>query len=285
MKPGDAEAGHGFARGKQAGQNAMAKMFASTDAYEKYMGRWSARLGRPFADFVSVKDGDRILDVGCGTGSLVEAIARIATAARIVGIDPAQGFVEYARARFPDPRINFDQGSAFELPYPDGSFDRTLSLLVLMLIRRPEKAASEMRRVTRAGGTVAACTWDGVGPEMTAIVWEELIKLDPFTEARAERSKHCNGKGQLAALWRETGLVNVEETVFDIRTEFVSFDDYWSPYLAGVGPTGGYVAGLPQDRRHALAAALRKRLLAGRPDGPISLGARAWAVRGIVPST
>lgn len=118
---------------------------------------------------------------------------------------------------------------------------------------------------------------------MSAIAREESLKLDPSAEARAERPKHCNGKGQLAALWRETGLVNVEEIMIDIRTNFESFDDYWLPYLAGVGPTGGYVAGLPQDRRDALAAKVRERLLAGRSDGPISLSARAWAVRGTVP--
>ncbi len=263
----------------------MANMFANAAAYEQYIGRWSVRLGRSFADFVSLTDDDKVLDVGCGTGSLVEAILRSATVAEIVGIDPAEGFIEYSRARFPDPRIRFDQGSAFELPYPDGSFDRTLSLLVLMLIPQPEKAASEMRRVTKPGGTVAACTWDGVGPEMSAIVWEELIKLDPSAEARAERLKHCNGKGQLDALWQATGLANVEETMIDMRTDFNSFDDYWSPFLAGVGPTGSYVAGLPPNRRDALAAALRVRLLAGRSDGPISLGARAWAVRGIVSGT
>ena len=260
----------------------MATMFARAGDYERYIGRWSARLGRTFADFVSLKDGDRVLDVGCGTGSLIEAIVRSTTSTRIVGIDPVEAFVEHSRARFPDPGIQIDQGSAFELPYPDGSFDRTLSLLVLMLIAQPDKAAGEMRRVTKPGGTVAACTWDGVGPEMSAIVWEEMIKLDPSAEARAERLKHCNGKGELAALWHATGLANVEETMIDMRTDFESFDDYWSPFLAGVGPTGSYVAGLPQDRRDALAAALRKRLLAGRSDGPISLGARAWAVRGIV---
>lgn len=127
----------------------MGKIFANADSYEKFMGRWSVQLGRPFVDFVSVKDGDRILDVGCGTGSLIEAILHSTTAAKIVGIDPVEGFIEYSRARFRDPRITFDQGSAFELPYPDGSFDRTFSLLVLMLISQPEKAASEMRRVTR----------------------------------------------------------------------------------------------------------------------------------------
>jgi SAM-dependent methyltransferase len=261
----------------------MAKMFKNADAYERFMGRWSARLGAPFLDFVSTSDGDEILDVGCGTGSLVESIAQSTKAARVVGVDPVEGFIGFCRARFPESRFSFDQGSAFDLPYSDGTFDCALSLLVLMLIPDPDKAAGEMRRVTKPGGTVAACTWDGAGMEMSAIVWEEASKLDPATEARAERPKHCNRKGQLAALWRETGLVDIEEVMLEIQTDFESFDDYWLPYLDGVGPTGGYVAGLPEDRRNDLATALRNRLLAGRAEGPISLSARAWAVRGTVP--
>jgi SAM-dependent methyltransferase len=214
---------------------------------------------------------------------MAEAIARSNATASVVGIDPVEGFIGYCRARSPDSQYSFDRGSAFELPYSDNTFDHSLSLLVLMLIPDPAKAASEMRRVTKPGGVVSACTWDGAGMEMSAIVWQEALKLDPSVQGKAERPKHCNGEGQLAALWREMGLAGVEETGIEIRTDFESFDDYWLPYLAGVGPTGSYVAGLPQDRRDALAAGLRKRLLGDRADGPILLEARAWAVRGIVP--
>ena len=121
------------------------------------MGRWSIRLAPLFVHFAKITAGGRVLDVGCGTGSLVSAVAAAPHAA-IVGIDPALPSVQYARTRFTDPRITIDHGNALALPYPAGSFDHTLSLLVLMFITHPEKAASEMRRVTRSGGTVAACT-------------------------------------------------------------------------------------------------------------------------------
>ena len=63
-----------------------------------------------------------------------------------------------------------------------------------------------------------------------------------------------------------------------------SFDDCWSPFLGGQGPAGAFVAALPPAARPALAAALRERLLGGREDGPFTLGARAWAARGVVPA-
>lgn len=259
-------------------------MFSNASSYEKYMGRWSARLAPLFAKFARIRDGDRILDVGCGTGALVQTVADLTRRSEIVGIDPALGFVMHARQRFPDPRITFDQGSAFELPYPDGSFDQSLSMLVFHLIPTPEKAASEMRRVTRAGGTVAACTWDGAGGmELSSIFWSEAIRLNPAAELHAERAKSCNLEGQLGELWQATGLAEVHETTIDIRMDFTSFDDYWLPYLEGVGPTGTYVASLSGDGRDALRERLRDRVLSGRSDGAFSLTARARAVRGLVP--
>ena len=263
----------------------MAEMFASATAYEKMMGRWSMRLAPLFARFAQVQDGNTVLDVGCGTGSLVQAVADMTRRSEIVGIDPVKPFIEYSRTRFAGPRITFDCGSALELPYPDGSFDQSLSLLVLMFIPQPEKAASEMRRVTRPGGTVAACTWDHEGLEMSAVFWKEAIKLDPAAKARAERQRYLQCEGQLAELWHETGSGGIEETVLEFRMDFTSFDDYWAPLLNGVGPSGSYVADLSPDARDALRQRLRTRLLADRPDGPYSLRAKAWAVRGTVPKS
>ncbi len=258
----------------------MADLFANALAYEELMGRWSTRLALLFANFAKITDGSRVLDVGCGTGSLVRTVASMARQSEIVGIDPVQPFIEYARTHCADSRITFDRGNALDLPYPTASFGHTLSLLVLMFVPRPEKAAEEMRRVTRPGGTVAAATWDRDGLEMSAVFWEEAVRLDPDAEARSERPQRLNRAGQLTALWQATGLQQVEETVLEIGMDFMSFDDYWQPHLKGVGPSGAYVDGLPPEQRETLRGALQKRL---RADGPFSLRAKALAVRGVVP--
>ena len=262
----------------------MSEMFSNASSYDKYMGRWSAKLAPLFAKFARIRDGDRVLDVGCGTGSLTQAVANLTRRSEVVGVDTSPGFITHARQRFTDPRITFDQGSAFELPYPESSFDQSLSMLVFHLIPTPDRAAREMRRVTKAGGTVAACTWDGAGGmELSSIFWTEAIKLDPSAEARSERTRGCNLEGQLSELWKTIGLKDVAETAIDIQMDFSSFDDYWLPYLEGVGPTGVYVADLSNDGRSALRERLRSRVLDGKSDGAFSLAARAWAVRGLVP--
>lgn len=261
----------------------MAEMFANALGYEQLMGRWSARLAPLYAEFAQLRDAGKILDVGCGTGALVRTIAGMAHGSEIVGVDPAESFVDYARTQSDDPRITFRVGDAMRLPFPAASFGQTLSLLVMMFIPEPEKAATEMRRVTCPGGTVSACTWDRDGLELSSIFWEEAVTLDPGAGARSPRPKHSNGEGQLTALWRSAGFQNIEETVIEMRMPFDSFDDFWQPHLKGVAPQGVYVAALSDEHREALRQGLRKRLLGDRPDGAFALRAKALAVRGTVP--
>ena len=70
-----------------------------------------------------------------------------------------------------------------------------------------------------------------------------------------------------------------------IDQAYASFDDYWGPFTKGAGPGGAFVVSLPEDRRQQLEARMRKRLLGDRQDGPFTLKAKAWCVRGEVPKT
>ena len=97
------------------------------ETYERLMGRWSRRLAGPFIDFVGVQDGDAVLDVGCGTGSLTLAVAARAKVASVTGIDLSETYVAFARGCSDDNRITFDAGDAGALPYPNGAFDRVMS--------------------------------------------------------------------------------------------------------------------------------------------------------------
>ncbi len=264
---------------------AQDKMFSEATAYEHFMGRWSRELAPLLVRFVGVHDGDAVLDVGSGTGALTEAVTRVAPSSHVIGVDPAAAYVAFAQSRHPGDMVGFEIGDAQQLRFAGGRFDRTLSLLVVNFIPDPAKALDEMIRVTRAGGTVAAAVWDyGGDMGMLRAFWDEAIALRPDMDARDERHMPFSRKGELGAFWREHHLEDVSEEALTIQTRFSSFDDYWSPFLAKQGPAGTFVAALTAADREKLRLALRRRLLGGGSDRPIVLNARAWAVRGVVPS-
>ena len=258
-------------------------MFSMGEGYDVFMGRWSRRLAPLLVQFANVADGDDVLDVGAGTGSLTAAVSAVAPASRVVGIDPSEAFVAVARAHHQGSQLRFAVGDAQHLQFADACFDRTLSLLILNFISDPGKALKEMIRVTRPGGTVAAAVWDyGEGMEMLRVFWDEATALAPAAGAKDESHMPLCRRGELATLWRTHHLLDVSEKPLTIETRFSSFEDYWSPFLQRQGPAGAYAATLPEREREQLMLNLRQRLLGDGPDRSITLRARAWAVRGTV---
>jgi ubiquinone/menaquinone biosynthesis C-methylase UbiE len=137
------------------------------------MGRWSRRLAPLLIRFGGLSDGDRVLDVGCGTGSLAFTLPEIANVAAVTGIDLTEPYLEFARAHNSDPKINFQKADAQALPFEDNSFDRAFSMLVLQIIPDAARAVAEMRRVVRYGGTVTAAIWDVYGgTPHTRLIWD-----------------------------------------------------------------------------------------------------------------
>jgi SAM-dependent methyltransferase len=260
-------------------------MFSLGDAYDVFMGRWSRRLAPLLVKFAGVADGDDVLDVGAGTGSLTAAVAVAAPSSRIIGVDRSEPYVAIARTHHQSHRRLFQVGDAQHLPLRGASFDRVLSLLTLNFVPDPATALGEMIRVTRAGGTVAAAVWDyGEGMEMLRVFWDEAITLAAHADEKDERHMPLSRSGELGRLWGLHRLHTVVETSLTIETDFSSFADYWSPFLQQQGPAGAHVATLSASERAQLESKLRRRLLDERLDGPITLRARAWAVRGVVPS-
>jgi ubiquinone/menaquinone biosynthesis C-methylase UbiE len=261
-----------------------AKMFSKSAEYERFMGRWSRLLAPAHIAFAGVKDGDRVLDVGAGTGALASTLEATMTSSEIVGIDPSDGFLTYAKKNAKSSRLRFEVGDAQALRHKDASFDKTMAQLVMNFIPDHDKAIREMRRVTRPQGVVSACVWDyDAGMEMLRFFWDEVVALDPAMAPKDERNMKLSRKEQLGDLWKKTRLVNVQEKPLVIDQAFASFDDYWEPFLKGAGPGGAYVVSLTGDRRRKLEARMRKRLLGNREDGAFILKARAWCVRGEVP--
>jgi len=262
-------------------EGANADMFSESQAYDRFMGRWSRELAPHFVEFAGIGQHGAVLDVGSGTGELSLAVLATAEPAQVIGIDPSATYVDYARSRSTDTRVRFETGDGQALRFDDATFDATMSLLVLNFIPDPEKALGEMIRVTRPGGVVAAAVWDyDEGMEMLRVFWDAAVASNPAAADRDERRMRFAREGELGDLWRQAGLTDVVETPLVIAMRFESFDDFWSPFLAGQGPAGSYVMSLSDDGRSAIERRLRERL-ANEGTDEITLKGRAWAVRGI----
>ena len=266
----------------RAGRADQPGWWGSGDAYEPYVGRWSRPVAREFLGWLAVPDGGRWLDVGCGTGVLSESILSLASPGEVVGIDPSPVFVDFARDRVRDPRVEFDIGDAQALRADTSTFDAVVAGLVLNFVPDPDRAISEMARVTRPGGTVAAYVWDyAEGMQMMRHFWDAAVAVDPKARELDEGRRFSLCKPEaLADLFWKAGLVEVKVRASEVPTVFRGFDAYWSPFLGGQAPAPAYAMSLSQERR----AALRERIRANLPtnsEGEHHLVARAWAARGI----
>jgi SAM-dependent methyltransferase len=267
---------------EQAGHVNRTDAWDSGDAYEPYVGRWSRLVAPEFLGWLAVPPGGRWLDVGCGTGALAETILALSAPSEVVGIDPSLAYVAFASDRVNDPRVRFDVGDAQALQATSATFDAVVAGLVLNFVPEPGRALSEMARVARPGGTVAAYVWDyAEGMQMMRHFWDAAGEMDPRARQLDEGRRFTLCRPEpLTDLFQTTGLDKVGVRAIDVPTVFRDFDDYWSPFLGGQAPAPGYAMSLNQERR----AALRERIRATLPTnskGEHHLIARAWAVRGI----
>jgi ubiquinone/menaquinone biosynthesis C-methylase UbiE len=250
------------------------------------MGRWSRRLAAPFLDFAGLAADERVVDIGCGTGSLTFELPRRASIRSVEAIDYEQQFVDAARERNADPRLNFQQGDACSLPFADGQFDRALSMLVLHFVADPYRAVAEMRRVVRPGGVAAATVWDNYGGQPSIrMFYDTLAAIEPRAIARRNAGliRPMTLAGELCSAFTKAEFADVTETTLIVRMDFQHFEDYWIPQTTGQGTIAEFLSSLSTDTRQRLETAMRAAYLCGRPDGPRSFVSVAWAVRGTVP--
>jgi SAM-dependent methyltransferase len=254
-------------------------------AYEHFLGRWTGRLAKALIDFADLPDDGPVLDVGCGTGSVAFELRRRFRDRSVSAVDVSAAYLAFARKREGGESIRFEQADATNLPFEAGAFAGSIAQLALNFMPDPARAVLEMRRVTRSGGVVAAAVWDFRRLAYQRLFWDAAAAIDPEAAATRDRlfAHPLAQAGGLATLWQESGLRDIEDGALTIRMDYASFADYWEPLLGGQGPFGSYVAGLAEERRALVRAAVRAAFCAGAPDGPRSLAAPAWAVRGRVP--
>jgi SAM-dependent methyltransferase len=255
-----------------------------SDIYEHFMGRWSARLAEPFLEFAGIKPGDRVLDVGCGTGTISLALAK--RGAKTVGLDASEPYLDGARRLRSHPNVTYEHGDACQLQYASASFDACVSTLAIDVIPEVDLFAAEMRRVTRPGGLVVCGTFDFWGGlSVLDLVLDTGAVLDEGirtlrAQIKARPIVWANGQ---AELWRQIGLVEVVEVPIVLSFDYTDFGDYWSSFSTGPTRIAQRLTALPSGLRDDIEQHVRAGYLAGLPDGPRSFAVVVRAVRGTAP--
>ena len=253
------------------------------DAYEAFMGRWSRPLARTFVEWLNPERAAHWLDVGCGTGALASAICDLCEPASVVAWRSVGPGSSSTPGRMPStaapPSSSQEQTRCRSEPADSTSSCRRSSSTSSRIPLRPSRhSASISDRAVRqrpaSGITPTAwnsCGTSGKKPSRWTRGPLPTMNASAFRCAGDRHSKCCSGlPGSGEAVTGE----------LTIRTDFASFDDYWTPLLKGTGPAPGYVASLDPQQRLRLRERLRRRLDRGG-GSTLRLSARAWVVRAV----
>ncbi len=239
--------------------------------YDLVIGAVTARVGEELLDAVGTGPGTRLLDVGCGPGTITAAAA--ARGAQAVGVDLATGMLALGRERH--PHLELLEGDAEALPFPDDAFDALIGGFILNHLPAVETAASEAARVLRPGGRMAVSVWDRPDRnrllgELTHAVRDAGVPVrgglpdgpDPYRLADpAEMRALLVGIGAVDAHARPLVLVHHASGV----------DELWDGLLGGTARISTVLAGQPEETLARVRAAFAARVAPS--GGPVALEA------------
>lgn len=183
-------------------------------------------------DMLAAVGGERVLDVGCGTGGAVRALAAaVGNLGRVVGLDVSRTMVEEARARAADcpAPVEFVLGDAHAMPFPDGTFDAAYSLRVFEIIGDPRRVLSEMARVLRPGGRLVV---NGIDMDALTIDSPDRELTRKVIHYACDVSTHGWAGRQLFGWCKELGLADVSVT--PVAAVFHDFEPFYEIVLRAV---------------------------------------------------
>lgn len=256
--------------------------YADPTGYERYMGPWSASLAPHLLSFAALRRGQRALDLGCGTGSLIGVARHLHPDIEWTGVDPQPNAIMRARQRLSSDQATLAVGRAQSLPFADNGFDQCLSLLVLQEFEDRLIAVDEMVRVTRSGGSISACQWNYANmPIISSVVHVlSVVRGRPVEEQLPGPAT----ADDLAATWSQAGCHDVSCRTIVVTRTYEGFEDLWRTLLRGSTPSTLALAALDDDELVVARSLLAEQLFNGAPPAQqVTLEAEALLVKGAAP--
>lgn len=244
----------------------------AVDAYERFFGPITDELIAPILDATRVAEGTRVLDIGCGPGTLVARAANLRRS-RSQGIDVSRAMVDRARSRHPD--LTFGVGDAHRLPFAAGAFDVVTSNFSILHLGEPERAVAEFARVAAPGGRVAVTTWDHADRarlfgwvtealhRASAQVPVDIPEGPPFFRFADER--------ELIALLEGGGFGDAEVRTVAFTSPAASIDAIWTGLVDGTVRTAALIQRQSPTVREAIRRAFHDVVSDGGSGSPIEI--------------
>jgi ubiquinone/menaquinone biosynthesis C-methylase UbiE len=230
----------------------------SGTAAENYERYFVPAIARPVAaDLLRAANlqlGERVLDVACGTGIIARLAAeQVGSTGKVFGIDFASDMIDVARATAAssEPRIEWRQGDAAALPFPDGSFDVVLCQMGVMLFADKPAALSEMRRVLVAGGRLALNTPGAINRPMALLADALARHIDPNLAGFVRAVFSMDDPSEHEQVLRASGFTDVEATVVTATLHLPPPRDFLWQYI-NLTPLGAVVNEAPEAAQAAI---------------------------------
>jgi len=232
--------------------------FSDGASYDHMMGPWSRSVGEGFLGWLQPSPGLDWLDVGCGSGAFTSLVAERCAPGAVLGIDPSEAQLDYARQRGLGPAVRFEIGEAGALPAGDQTIDMAVAALVIHFMPDPLGGVLEMTRVTKPGGRVAAYAWDLLNGGFPYDALYSRMKSIGYPPPDPP-SRTAAGLDELHRIWLAAGLTGIETRALTVTRTFTDFDDYWrtaitSPRIAAA------VSQIPADALGDLRLAVEAAL-------------------------
>lgn len=232
-----------------------------------------------FRAVAPVAPGDRVLDVGCGTGESTRDAAR--TAGSVLGVDVSAEALTLARRLSEDlPNVAYEPVDAQTHPFPAGSFDVCLSRFGVMFFAEPAAAFANLRRALRPGGRLAMLVWQAADRNE----WHTAVRRaigSPAEPVEGLRAFSLGDPGVVRRLltgagFAEVGFTEVAEPVYYGPDAETAYD-----LVMGFRSTREQLAPLDEVAAGAARARLRATLAEHTRDGGVFFGSRAWIVTAV----